>query len=183
VATVQAVAKSAATPPVASVTVVAEIPLTASGPDELAVKAEQLQRRMKAADLPGVKTLGARAQDLDIPQCGTCKTAPGEPALSFVARFTPEERKRALAEAFAAARAEAELLAGASGLAIGRLTHLSDQPRPTAPPESAPLSPLARPAPTAQRTDEAVSAKPERLTYRATVSASFTLLGGTARPR
>jgi uncharacterized protein YggE len=168
-----AITRPATVPPVAAVAVVAEIPLGAGSPETQAVRAEQLLRKIKAADLAGVKSLGVRAQDLDIPGCEPCRQEPGEPSVVFVGRFTPAERQRAASEAFRQARDEAAVLAGASGHGLATLGRLSAEAKLGA--DSGP-SPT-RQAPHAHRADEAVSTRPDKVTYQVTVTATFTLSG------
>jgi uncharacterized protein YggE len=56
---------------------------------------------------------------------GEMEAPQGQPSYVYVARITPDERDKALAEAFAKAKSQAEILAKAAGITLGSLTGLS----------------------------------------------------------
>jgi hypothetical protein len=104
-----------------------DLPLKATGPDDLLIVAEELQRRIKEADLAGIKELGEDAQQLEIPGCGACGAGvePGAPSFLFVSRIGAQDRANSLALAFGRARSEARRLAHATGCELGGLRSLS----------------------------------------------------------
>jgi hypothetical protein len=111
--------------PAVSARLRAEIPLKTSSTDDLLIVAEDLQQRIKEADLAGMKELGDDASMLNIPACGSCGSEAGAPSFIFVGRIGAEERAKARAVAFAKARAEAGQLAQAAGCELGALRSVS----------------------------------------------------------
>jgi uncharacterized protein YggE len=111
----------------------ADLPLKASGAEELLVAAHALQEKIKAADLAGLKEIAAGspeeqelAEEMDPEMMGynPGETRPGEPTFLFVSKVPEEERDKALAEAFQKAKREAARLAKAAGAELGPLAQL-----------------------------------------------------------
>ncbi|NQU23462.1 MAG: SIMPL domain-containing protein [Candidatus Nealsonbacteria bacterium] len=99
----------------------------------------------------------------------------------FVARVSPEQRKAALARAFAKAEAEAEEMASAAGRGLGPLLSLDGQfQRRVSPGHGAHAYPVAGnsayagpdPSPHA---DESAASDPRSIAFRAEVNATFRL--------
>jgi uncharacterized protein YggE len=132
-------------------------------PDALFVMTQELQERVRAADLPGK---GA----FDMGGCG-CGSV--EPVFFFVRRVSQEERANILAQAYQTARQEAVLLARAAGMELGRLQSLStDSALPQAGPEFDGPGPRIDPTKTA---GEAIGLEPGTVSYRVSVIATFAL--------
>lgn len=129
----------------ASVTVTcsltADWPLKYQTSDELLVLSQQLQEKIKEADLCGIKEpkqltpqekeleeeLAAAGGGDDFNQYGEPQARPGEPSFAFVATITQEERSAALAEAFGKAKQQAGQVAQAAGLKLGALIEVTGQ--------------------------------------------------------
>jgi uncharacterized protein YggE len=190
-------AKPKVAPPVAvSATLKADLPLKASGADELLLAAESLQEKIKAADLGGLKEFEkASPQEEELAeenqesgmqgQQGEVKR--GEPVFVFVAKVSEEERAKALAEAFRKAKRQAGQLARAAGAELGALHHLDGQ-YPGVPGEDSPyaynsyamralqqLRMAQAAADPDEQAGEALSPQPGPVTYRVAVAAAFTL--------
>jgi uncharacterized protein YggE len=169
----------------------ADLPLKATGADELLLVAQDLQKRVRDAGLSGVKELGEDATRLEIPGCGVCGAGaePGAPSFQFVARISAEERSRALAAAFAKARSQADHLARAAGCELGPLRSLSGTSTVAPEPRGIMGTPLvpgglalgASPDPfsasggSPSEEYEATGIKPGKLQHRVGVNATFAL--------
>lgn len=135
----RAVAKAAAdkdAPPpkvAVSLSVIAEWPIEGESPEELIVAAYTLRETLRAGGLskpPEAKELTPEEQEQMEELAGMMDedgeaAAPGEPSFEFVARFTAAERDKAMAEAFAKAKADAARLAAATGGSLGALRTVS----------------------------------------------------------
>jgi uncharacterized protein YggE len=121
-------------------TLTADWPLKYQTADELLVLSQQLQEKIKEADLCGVnepKQLTPQEKELeeelaasggdDFNQYGEPQAKPGEPSFMFVAAISQEERAAALAEAFAKAKQQAAQVAQAAGLKLGALIEVAGQ--------------------------------------------------------
>jgi uncharacterized protein YggE len=121
-------------------TLTADWPLKYQTSDELLILSQQLQEKIKEADLCGLKEpkqLTPQEKELEEEQAngggdefdayGQPQAKPGEPSFSFVAAITREERAAALAEAFTKAKAQAGQVAQAAGLKLGALVEVSGQ--------------------------------------------------------
>jgi uncharacterized protein YggE len=116
----------------------ADLPLKASTPEELLIAGHDLQQKVRAADLGGLKEaekLSPQEKELleemggrEPPDSGEPK--PGEPFFLYVAPVSEAERDRALAEAFQNARRDAARLARAAGAGLGAVQNLSDNSQP-----------------------------------------------------
>jgi uncharacterized protein YggE len=123
------------TPAVVAVMVRAEFPLAAADPEAFLVAARELQEKVKAAELGGLKDKSkltpeeeeAAAEAIGGPGPGDGEPPRGEPVFLYVSKITEQERSKALAEAFAKAKREAERLARAAGGELGGLHHLANQ--------------------------------------------------------
>jgi uncharacterized protein YggE len=126
------------TPAVVTAMVRAEFALPAGDPEAFLVVARGLQEKVKAADLGGLKGKDkptpeeeeAAAEALGGPGGPGDDRPTGEPVFLFVSKVSEEERSKALAEAFAKARREAERLAKAAGGELGGLHTLASQYQP-----------------------------------------------------
>jgi uncharacterized protein YggE len=112
------------------VTLKAEWPLAAKAPEEILVASQDLQDKVKAADLAEMKTASLEEQERLEEQAGNDFNqeggpAPGEPVFFFVAKISDDERTKAMAEAFAKAKAQAQELAKAAGAELGGLKQLT----------------------------------------------------------
>lgn len=135
----RAVAKAAAdkdAPPpkvTVSLSVIAEWPIEGESPEELIVTAYTLRETLRAGGLskpPEAKELTPEEQEQMEEMAGMMDedgeaAARGEPSFEFVARFTEAERDKAMAEAFAKAKAAAARLAAATGGSLGALRTVS----------------------------------------------------------
>jgi len=110
------------------------LPLESQSAEELLLEAQALREKIKAADLAGTKQaeeLSPEEQELAeemaemMMQHGEEPVPVGEPLFMYVARITEADRDRAMADAFAKAKAHAERLAGAAGVKLGPLVALS----------------------------------------------------------
>ncbi len=119
-----------------SSTVTAEWPLTAKTPEELLTFADELQNKVEAADLAGLKEpkkLTPEETELqeELAQMSTQygydenQPKPGVPQFAYVARVSEQEREKALAEAFEKAKRQAEKLAAAAGAHLGNLSSIN----------------------------------------------------------
>jgi uncharacterized protein YggE len=96
------------------------------------LESKKLQDAIKAADLAGVKETEEQtaeeaeiAEEMEEPMVqtwgGQNQPKPGEPQFTFTAKIPAADREKAMAEAFRKARAEAEQLAKAAEVGLGRL--------------------------------------------------------------
>jgi uncharacterized protein YggE len=124
-------------PAIVAVTVKVEFPLAAAEPEAFLVAARELQERVKATDLGGLKDKGKLTPEEEEAAAeaigrgnGDDELPRGEPAFIYVSKITEAERSKALAEAFAKAKKEAQRLAKAAGGELGGLHHLANQFQP-----------------------------------------------------
>lgn len=119
-----------------SVSLTAEWPLEADGPEQMLLATQALQEKVRAADLAGTKdaeALSPEEQELAEEMSdmmgfsGEQEAKPGEPHFLYVARISEEDRDKAFAEAFAKAKEQASRLAQAAGARLGPLVALSGQ--------------------------------------------------------
>ncbi|MDB5324126.1 MAG: hypothetical protein JWN40_5757, partial [Phycisphaerales bacterium] len=161
----------------------AEWPLSAKGGEELLVAAQDLQEKVKAADLADTKTSSLEEQETREERAGMDENEqgppPGQPIFLYVAKISEEQRGKVLADAFKKAKANAGDLAKAAGAELGALKQLQSQAAPDA--EQYQMMQYARYNPylyaQAQNAepDEAVSPMAGPVTLRLTVSASFAI--------
>ena len=177
----------------ASTTFSVDWPLAAENMDEVLVAAEALKKKIAAADLAGAKQpdqLTPEEQEIleeaaVRPSAYTTTLSPRNAQnglqFLFVARVSPEQRKAALAKAFAKAKAEAGEMAGAADRDLGPLLSLDGQFRRGAGfgfgghvyPVAA-RSIYQGPAPS-HDADESVESDPRSIAFCAQVHASFRL--------
>jgi uncharacterized protein YggE len=111
-----------------------DLPLKAATPEELLVAGHELQQKVRAADLGGLKEaekLSPQERELMEEMGGrdpteTGEPKPGEPSFWYVAPVADADRERALAEAFERARRAATRLARAAGAGLGAVQNLVD---------------------------------------------------------
>ncbi len=120
-----------------------EWPLLAEGPERLAAAAAEIREKVRAAKLNEEQepmNLSAEEQELlEEAKMGMTPTQPhvfpGSPGMSspdgpefvYVAKFSDAQRKKALAQAFAKAKAGAADLAEAAGMKLGPIVTLSSE--------------------------------------------------------
>ena len=130
-------AKEEKPPVMIAVTCKADFPISALSQGELLIAAQNLQDKIKAADLSGAKELEKQSpKDEEVaeenqemafgPYDGVNEIKPGEPVFVYVSKISDEERNKALADAFQKAKQEAGALAKAAGVELGNLQHLSN---------------------------------------------------------
>jgi uncharacterized protein YggE len=111
----------------------AEWPLTAKNATQLLLASKELQDKIAAADLAGLKSAKSPTpaeEEIDEELSGAnypgqeTEAKPGEPSFLYVRKFTADEQSQALAEAFGHAKEEAQRLAAAAGLKLGELVEL-----------------------------------------------------------
>jgi uncharacterized protein YggE len=112
-----------------AVTAKAHWPLKSENADDLMTQIHELQEKIRAADVGESKKLSAEqqeeAEEAEVNFGGEQQAAPGEPMFLFVSTVSPEQRSKALTEAFAKASESAKQLAGAAGKQVGPLRQLS----------------------------------------------------------
>lgn len=186
--------KAASTPVTVSAELTAEWKLNTESIEDLLVSTQDLQEKIKQADLSGLKEaskLSAEEQELleefesEYGGYGSRnESKPGEPAFLFVSKLSDKDRDKALADAFQAAKSKAARLAKAAGLQLGPLKTLNGQTALDTPDEdynyfgyqsSASLAYARALAGQAEggEMSEAVGTRPHQVTYKVTVSASF----------
>lgn len=135
--------KKAPEPPVAVQSLVtAEWKLAETDPEKLLLESRSLEDKIRAAGLAASDKKGdlspedqeaaeeAAASDgssFAVPSWddGSRQPKPGEPLFLYVAKISPEEHAKALADAFAKARTDAAALSKAAGAELGPLKSLS----------------------------------------------------------
>jgi hypothetical protein len=172
----------------------AELPLKAATTEELLLVFQDLQEKIKAANLNGMKDIeklspqeeelaeeskGGRYYDDD----GEAKR--GEASFLFVYRVSDEDRAKASAEAFQRAKKEAGRLAATAGAQLGSLRRLDDQTSGAAYDDDVRSSRnyyrlmqqgrLAQSADPEQAAREAIALQPGKVSLRVSISASFNL--------
>jgi hypothetical protein len=118
----------------ASALLTAEWPLPAADPEKLLLASEALRKKIKDADLAGAKDAekpSPEEQEMAeemaemMGSSGEEQVRFGEPYFVYVGRFSPQDRDKAMAEAFQKAKAQASRLAQAAGVRLGPLLGLS----------------------------------------------------------
>ncbi len=129
--------KTTEAPPVkVTLNVKAEWSLTGKTGDDLLLAANDLQEKIRAADLGQVK--GASLEEQEAMEenggnyDGNTPVRPGEPVFAFIARVPENVRAKAMADALGKARTNAERLAKAAGGQLGAIRSLSNQSSPDA---------------------------------------------------
>jgi uncharacterized protein YggE len=162
----------------------AEWPLSAKGGEELLLASQDLQEKVKAADLADTRTSSLEEQEAREERAGLDdnEQAPpaGQPVFLYVAKISDEQRGKVLADAFKKAKLNAGDLAKAAGAELGALKQLQSQP---AGPDMeqyqmmqyARYNPFAYSQVQNAEPDEAVSPIAGPVTLRLTVSASFAI--------
>lgn len=111
-------------PKIITTTLTADFPLSATDPEAILLQAHELQEKIKSADLADSDkgdTLSAEESELMEEMEGMIddygmpeSSKPGEPAFTYVFQVSEPDGTKALADAYAKARAQAEALAGAA---------------------------------------------------------------------
>jgi uncharacterized protein YggE len=170
--------------------------------DEIAAAAAAIRKRVLAADVTGDKQaheLTPEQQELveesnmvpqnrfspPMPPSLTPSDGRSSPAFAYVAVLSEEQRKRIKSNAYTQAKKEAEELAEAAGKHLGELANLSCQLQNTSMPGTiyGSYSPENGSSPfTSWEGDnrESVSANPDGLEFRCSVTASYHFLTATA---
>jgi uncharacterized protein YggE len=173
-----------AAPARVAVMVKAEWPIAAAAPEELLITGQELQNKIKAADIADTKTASMEEQERMEEMAGGNDPSeqgppPGQPSFLYVAKVSDEQRAQVMADAFKKAKASAAELAKAAGAELGALKQLQSQPAPDA--EQYQMMQYARYNPfmyqQAVNPDpgEAVAMQPGPVTVRMSVSASFAI--------
>jgi uncharacterized protein YggE len=115
-----------------SCTLKAEWALAGKNADELLIEGVALQEKIRSADPAGAQGTGAAAdvdQELreEMEMMGQGGNVPSPLTFIFVAKISPEERTKALGEAFASAKTSAAELAKAAGAEIGPVRQLQSR--------------------------------------------------------
>jgi uncharacterized protein YggE len=120
-----------------TVRLTAEWPLEGETTEDRLLVSHQLQEKIKTAELSGRQSEEAMtpeeeelAEEMAEMSSYGQTTKPGEPTFVFVTRISDEEQSKAMAEAFAKARTQAERLAKAAGQSLGKLRSLSGSAAP-----------------------------------------------------
>lgn len=118
----------------------AEWPLKEGDITSQIIESKKLQDAIKGADLGGVKeTEEQTAEESELEEemeapintwGGENQTKPGEPQFTFAAKIPVAAREKALAEAYRMARMEAEQLAKAAEIGVGRLQSIQSTASP-----------------------------------------------------
>ena len=171
----------------------AEFPLKAATPEEFLMAASELQDKIKAADLAGmkdIKSLSPQEEELAdesgaMSGMGMDNEPPrGEPMFMFVSKISEEDHAKVLAEAFQRAKKEAARLAKAAGSDLDSLHHLNNSAGPTNEYDESAMydrmsyyrmSRMRGGQPADDHATEAIGLLPGKATYRVTVTASFSL--------
>lgn len=180
-----------ATPTVVSVTLKFDISLKAGSIEDLLIASQELQAKIKNADLAGMKEfekLSPQEEELaeEMRASGMMQgqeeVKRGEPMFYFVGKIADAESAKALAEAFGKAQQEATELAKAAGVDLGPLYHLETQQQAGGDEDYAYAARYNQyqyyggrmPMPSAvAQPREAVSMRAGAVTYRVAVAAQF----------
>jgi uncharacterized protein YggE len=116
----------------------ADWPIAADDPHKLLIEADKLQKKIADTDLAGIKADEKRQTPEEREMAEEMETMmqsqfggnanipkPGTPTLTYVAKLSDADRDGAMAEGFKKARADAERLAKAAGIGLGKLAHVS----------------------------------------------------------
>lgn len=127
----------AAAPARVAVMVKAEWPLAAGSPEELLVSGQELQNKIKTADIADSKAASLEEQERMEEMAGGNDgneqgPPPGQPVFVYVAKVSEEQRAAVMADAFKKAKASAAELAKAAGAELGALKQLQSQAAPDA---------------------------------------------------
>ncbi len=174
-----------------------EFALPAGGADEFLIASRELQDKIKAADLGGLKDKAkltpeeqeAIEEAAGRPRRGDEGEARGDPMFLYVSKISEAERSKAQAEAFSKAKRDAERLARAAGVELGGLHRLTNPMHGGVDYDDLygrrgynPASMLARPLDGAEDDlAEAISLQPGKVSLRVGVVAEFTLKPPTAK--
>jgi uncharacterized protein YggE len=177
-----------------STTLKAEWALSAKGGDELLIESQELQGRIKSADLAGGKTDKAAtaeqeeaAEEAQAFNTGDGQVNPHDPIFVYVSKISDEDREKARAGAFKKAHDDAERLARAAGAQLGQILLLGSNAAPTTVNDrysemyygafQQQQAMMGRMGSEADDTAEAVGTQPGKVGYRMTVYASFAIKG------
>jgi hypothetical protein len=171
-----------------------EWPLAAKTTEEFLVLAQDLQTKITAADLvPKADKSNLTPEELEeLEEQAMMGEAAGQmqqqgPVFQYVSKVSPEDRAKLTADAFAKAREEATRLAKAAGAELGPIRQLTStaatedagQPAyggdPFAYAQAMYYGGVRPTPPTDADASEATASQPGKVTYRVTVSASFSI--------
>lgn len=106
----------------------AQWPLAGATAEELLIAKTRLEEKLRAANFggkqPGTLTSEEKAVKADSDVQNSDLYDPAEPTFVCLASISPEDRQKALADAIAKAKAEAEYHARAAGVRLGKLVDL-----------------------------------------------------------
>jgi len=175
----------AAAPPQRVMTVLkADWPITAATPEERLIAGQELQDKIKKADLGEAKVASLeeqeRREELAAMNGGDeAGAAPGEPSFSYVCKIPADERVKATAEAFKKAKAQAGEIARAAAAELGDVRQLSSQSASDAEQmmEYRRYRAMGMTPPASADEDEATGTDPAGVTVRVSVTAVFGIKG------
>jgi hypothetical protein len=121
-----------------SSTMKAEWKLDGMEAEAILLRVREIQDQIQSLDLAGTKADQAASpeqqeemeenQGMQVYNNG--ETTPGEPVIMYISRISPEETAKGLAEAFAKAQTDAQQLAAAAKVTMGKLVGLSQMSSP-----------------------------------------------------
>jgi uncharacterized protein YggE len=170
------------------VTLKAHWALAGKSPEELLAASQELQQKVKDADLSELKQASAEDRErLEEQQGGSeinfnfgmpASPPPGEPAFSFVCKIPDEEMTKATEEAFKTAKSKAQQLARGAGVELGNLKQLTSYVVPDVDPSQPSYLQMMQAAgaavqPSGDDPNEAAGIQPTQIKVRLTVMASF----------
>jgi hypothetical protein len=170
----------------------AEWRLAAQSPDDLLVEANDIQSKVKAANLVAAKAARTPEEQEEAEEAAGMmmnngQPNPGEPVYIYVSKLSEDDRAKVTADAFGRAKEEAGRLAKAAGTGLGGLRQLTSTAGPAADAEQFGGMDYSNPfgryvynmmqhqkgGVSAAEAPEAIGPQPGKVSYRVTVSASF----------
>jgi len=119
-----------------STTLTADWPLTPGAAEQVLLAVHDVQTKVEAADLAGLKEkkaispeeqeLAEEMADMSSRGYGDENRPPGTPQFMFIAKISDADREKALANAFAKAKSQAARTAKAAGAELGGLLRVAD---------------------------------------------------------
>ncbi|HSU69313.1 MAG TPA: SIMPL domain-containing protein, partial [Tepidisphaeraceae bacterium] len=169
-------------------TLKAEWPLSSKTVEDLLIESQDLETKIKGADLSGTNEKLSAAEQQELAEeaqglnNGDGQPNPRDPVFLFAAKISIQDRDAARGDAFKKARADAESLARAAGGQLGSIRLLAAQATSTSNPFADPTyggyrqrGPYMPAGPSDDDPLEAVGPQPAKVTYRVTVYVSFAL--------
>jgi hypothetical protein len=170
----------------------AEWRLAAQSADDLLVEANDIQSKVKSANLVAPKAARTPEEQEEAEEAAGMmmnngQPNPGEPVYIYVSKLSEDDRAKVTADAFGRAKEEAGRLAKAAGTGLGGLRQLTSSAGPAADAEQFGGMDYSNPfgryvysmmqhqqgGVSAAEAPEAIGPQPGKVSYRVTVSASF----------